>query len=83
MTDVNRLGELCAAYNTVLHEARHLMAWHRRLAMMLSAAVSDADKLQAAIDKALQLEQECANEGRIAEAVADVRKAIGNSEDEA
>jgi len=51
-------SELMTAYHKVLSEARHIMALHRRLQMMVGAATSDGDKLQKAIDEASRLEQE-------------------------
>lgn len=55
---MQRETELIVAYHKVLSEARHVMALHRRIAMLLGVATADADKLQAAIDRAARLEQE-------------------------
>lgn len=51
-------SELLAAYHKVLSEARHIMALHRRIQMMMGVANADGDKLQKAIDEACRLEQE-------------------------
>lgn len=50
--------ELINAYHKVAAQARHVAAAHRRMAMQLSAALADADKLQRALDEAQRLEQE-------------------------
>ena len=58
MTDMRRETELIVAYNRVLREARHLMAMHRRLTVLMGVINQDADRLQITIDIAQRLEQE-------------------------
>jgi hypothetical protein len=49
-------AEILAAYRKVISEARHIMALHQRIVILLNAANRDADGLKAAIDHAQKLD---------------------------
>lgn len=49
--------ELMIAYHKVASQARHVMALHRRMVVLLGAAAADGDKLTKALEEAQRLEE--------------------------